>query len=314
MVKVMKARIAYTGPALENGEMDVRDLAPSLIAFADLVENVNHVIGGEKEIKVLVNQDSIKKGSFDITFLLNTNILEEAAVLVGMAQQNGLADLLTILGWAQSMGSAGVITGIFPLIKRIGYRTIDGIKKIKDKKAEITLSDGDKITTKQNTVNVLLNVDCRVSIEKIIQPVKKNAGIDGFELRNPDEQGKDAIERVTKSEATMFDAPPAEDFVEEDNNSIEQELTVKIVTANFDDGKWRLTDGTNTFWANIEDDEFIRKVENNELRFGKGDMLTVRYFIKQCIKNGHLSSDYIVSKVLAIRRKPEQIKLPFEYK
>lgn len=28
MVKVMKARIAYTGPALENGEMDVRDLAP----------------------------------------------------------------------------------------------------------------------------------------------------------------------------------------------------------------------------------------------------------------------------------------------
>lgn len=164
MVKVMKARIAYTGPALENGEMDVRDLAPSLIAFADLVENVNHVIGGEKEIKVLVNQDSIKKGSFDITFLLNTNILEEAAVLVGMAQQNGLADLLTILGWAQSMGSAGVVTGIFPLIKRIGHRTIDGIKKIKDKKAEITLSDGDKITTKQNTVNVLLNVDCRVSI------------------------------------------------------------------------------------------------------------------------------------------------------
>ena len=46
----------------------------------------------------------------------------------------------------------------------------------------------------------------------------------------------------------------------------------------------------------------------------KGDMLTVRYSIKQCIKNGHLSSDYIVSKVLAIRRKPEQIKLPFEYK
>lgn len=65
-----KARIAYNGPAIENGEMDVRDLAPALIAFADLVESVNNVLKGEQKIKVMLNQDSLQRGSFDITFIL----------------------------------------------------------------------------------------------------------------------------------------------------------------------------------------------------------------------------------------------------
>ena len=58
------------GPAIENGEMDVRDLAPALIAFADLVESVNNVLKGEQKIKVMLNQDSLQRGSFDITFIL----------------------------------------------------------------------------------------------------------------------------------------------------------------------------------------------------------------------------------------------------
>lgn len=71
MSDTAKARIAYVGTALENGEMEIRELVPALLAFSDLIENANRVLGGDRKIKVMLNQDSLKRGSFDITFLLD---------------------------------------------------------------------------------------------------------------------------------------------------------------------------------------------------------------------------------------------------
>lgn len=110
-----KVRIAYNGPALSNGEMDVRDLAPALLAFADLVNKANTIIGGEHAVKVLLNQDSIQKGSFDVTMLLDMNVLDQARLLVGVANDNGLSELLTVLGWGETVVGATVpvVAGIF---------------------------------------------------------------------------------------------------------------------------------------------------------------------------------------------------------
>ena len=122
MSKVAKARIAYTGPALDQGVMDVRDLAPSLLAFADLVNDVNKAIGGEQKIQVLLNQDSLQRGSFDITTILQCSILEQAKLFMSMADENGLTAVMDILGWgSQAAGTAG---GIFSLIKWIRGRKI----------------------------------------------------------------------------------------------------------------------------------------------------------------------------------------------
>lgn len=53
---IKKARIAYAGPALTDGEMDVRELAPALIAFAEFISNAGKAIGCEQNIKVMLNQ------------------------------------------------------------------------------------------------------------------------------------------------------------------------------------------------------------------------------------------------------------------
>lgn len=53
MCSIKKTRIAYAGPALTDGEMDVRELAPALIAFAEFVSNAGKAIGCEKNIKVI---------------------------------------------------------------------------------------------------------------------------------------------------------------------------------------------------------------------------------------------------------------------
>lgn len=315
MSNIQKARIAYAGPALTDGEMDVRELAPALISFAEFVSNAGKAIGCEQNIKVMLNQDSINKGSFDITFLLNMSIFEQAKLFVEGSKATGLDDLMAVLGYVANTGSAAIIIkNIFELIIRIGRRTLTKITKKSSDTSEIHLNDGTKIEVNINTLKVFLDVGCRKSIEGIVKPLE-SAGIDTFEIRNPaDTNDKKPVAEVKKSEAELFKAPPAKEVVEEFPEAKPQEMFVKIVTVNFEQGKWKVSDGTNpAIWVTIADEQFIEKINNHEVTFGSGDMLRIIYRHVQKMKNGVLSAEYIVDKVLEVRPAPTQINLDFEY-
>ena len=306
-----KARIAYAGPALEQGEMSVRELAPALLAFAHLVKNSYRAIGGKDSVKVLLNQDSLRKGSFDITFLLNLDLLQQVKLFVASSKDVGLDDLMTVLGWGATVGSAG--KGIFWLIQKIRGRRIESITSDEDDKAKITMEDGEIIETTKGTIKVLLDVDCRVSVEEVMKPLQED-GIESVELRKPDDaEDKEPLVRIPKADAAVFKAPPAEDS---DESPIEREAEslVSIVSINFQNGKWRFSDGSAVFWAAMEDEAFNRKVEKGEISFTNGDMLRVKLRIRQFVKDGKLASEYMVIKVLEQRKAPKQIKLDFPYR
>ena len=311
MSKIAKARIAYTGKALENGEMDVKELAPALIAFADLVESASVAIGHNQKIRVMLNQDSIQKGSFDITFILDTGILEQAKLIVGWADDTGFSDLMEILGWSIMAVATG---GIFALVKKVRGRTITGIEHKENNRVEITVDGTDIIVTDEKMLKVFLNVNCRVNVEKVVRPLN-HEGIECFELRDPEKEDvTEPILSISKGELPHFKAPPAMPLSDETSEPLpEQEILVKIITVNFDKGKWRFTDGTNIFWASMCDENFNSKIESREVAFASGDMLKIRYHIQQSIKSGNLSSEYIVTKVLELRKQPQQIQLDFEY-
>lgn len=58
--------IAYTGPLVDDGTMDVQDLGPALMALGSLVNEANKVLNNDKSsIAVKVNAD-FRKGSFEI--------------------------------------------------------------------------------------------------------------------------------------------------------------------------------------------------------------------------------------------------------
>ncbi|WP_156804645.1 hypothetical protein [Selenomonas sp. F0473] len=160
-----------------------------------------------------------------------------------------------------------------------------------------------------------MNVDCRKSIEKIVAPVSQE-GIDSFEIRDAnDKDNEKPIERIEKAELVNFKAPEAAPIPDEEcNEPIEQVLLVRIISPNFDEGKWKLTDGEHSFWASIEDETFNAKVDRSELAFTKGAMLRVKFRIEQNIKNGALSTTYTAVKVLEVKEAPNQIKLDFDYK
>lgn len=315
MGKTAKARIAYVGKSLTNGEMDVKDLAPALIAFADLVESAHHALGGEENIRVLLNQDSLKKGSFDITMILDMGVLDQVKLFAGMIRESGLSDLMDVLGWGKNIAEVGgMVVGIFALVKKVRGRELTKINR-KDHIAEIELDDGTIITTNSKTLKVFLDAKCRLNIEKVVQPVK-NEGIDKFEIRDPENpETKEAIESIGKKEVVYFKAPPQASFKDEQlTTPKDMELTVKITSVNFKKGhKWQLTDGTNTFWASIQDEKFVESVDEGEISFTNGDMMKIRYHVEQSIKNGNLTSEYIITEVLDIIKKPTQIHLDFNY-
>ena len=306
--EIKKARIAYSGKALDDGTMPVRDLAPALLAFSELVENAYKAIGGERQIKVLLNQDSLNKGSFDITFLLNLDFAEQLKMFVSGAQANGLSDLMTVLGWGTTL--TAISGGIFALVKKIGARKIKKIDS-KENRVEMMLDDGETILTTPNTLKVFMNVDCRLSIEKIVDPLKQS-GIDSFSLRDPNRpDDKAPLVDINKMEVDIFKAPPAEEEADMDQKTSEMEMLARIITVNFELGKWRLSDGNNTFWASIEDDDFLKQVERRDLAFRKGDTLRIKYYIHQTIRNGKLATEYVVTHVIELREAPRQIKLNF---
>ena len=306
MAEAQKVRIAYVGEALNNGAMEVNDLAPALLAFGNLIQRTNIVIGNERAVRVLLKADDIRRGSFDITLLLDYNLLEEAKLFMGLAEDTGLKDLMDVLGMGITAKES-----IFWLIKLIGFKKIRKAEKQADH-VKIILEDNRVITVTQNVYNVFMDFEARTLIEKVVTPVKKE-GIQGFEIRNPDDysDSKPTVS-VDKESVACFAAPALETKVEPDI-VYEQDMMLRIVSIVFDEKqKWRFSDGEAVFWAKIEDERFWKEINDGVLAFRKGDKLKVRCRVVQRIgENESLVSERTIINVIKVIPKPTQIKLDF---
>ena len=63
-------KISYGGPAVENGTMDVSDLAPALLAVGEIFREINKELNGERA-EVKTNVVAVKEGCFDAVIPAN---------------------------------------------------------------------------------------------------------------------------------------------------------------------------------------------------------------------------------------------------
>src|SRR5690349_3150194 len=110
MADTAQFQITYSGEALENNEMDVRELAPALIAIADLLEESNNVINGGST-KIIVNvHGSFKSGSFGIDFTVIQNIFQNVMNFFNSDGVTAATNLLDLLGLTKiGKGLVGLI-------------------------------------------------------------------------------------------------------------------------------------------------------------------------------------------------------------
>ena len=299
--------VVYDGPALESNEMDIKDLAPALLAISEALEETNRVFNqGRAEISVNI-KGSFKVGCFGIDLNVTQDILQNLLNIVKSDDIVAGATLLAYLGFgATAMEKTS--KGLLQVLKWLKGRPIKNVKMSENNLANIYTED-DSLEVDKAILELLQNYKIRKALEKAIAEPLERHGIDTFASTGGLQDAKnDRFLVIDASEVQYFISP------EPDDETIDErtyEANLQAISVVFQqDNKWRFSDGTATFFAEIKDHGFIEKVQNNDVAFSKDDILKVKLHVKTILTAKGMKTGYTVLKVLGHRQSARQLKLP----
>lgn len=292
------ARVAYDGPDVEDGSMDVRDLAPALLAIGDLLQASNDELNGATASMSVQVRSDFKSGSFDIG--------------LGLLVAGGTTALLA--PFAEKLVTAKQIAECIGLIKSTGMTLLGLIKALGGKKPDaVTPAGGSDVMVSVTGINHRVNVNvyklymnqaARKGASDAVRPLRDRAGITAFEVR--DEAGK-AIETIHRSDLDAFTFPSGESRLLSEGPLTT--IYVEVLRAAFRPNlRWKVSDGASRFGVLITDKEFWRKVDAHELTFGRGERLKVTMKFTQRLIDGQIVSDYEIVEVLDIVPPMKQLR------
>ena len=293
--------IKYDGPALSSHQMDVRELAPALIALASLLEEANRAIFNDAaDVRVNVH-GNFKGGSFEIDLVALQGIKDQIISIFSGPRSTAAANLFAILGGIGLLGTGGLIG----LVKWLKGRKPSAIR-IGGEKMVFELQMSETIETFEVDLAAGKLYQSRVvrqALAKVVKPLEAE-GIDVFASAK---DGKTQAV-VSKEEAVFFSVAASDADVVSD--TISERTLLQIKSAVFKDGnKWRFSDGSNSFFAEVSDEAFRARIDSGEERFGKGDVLIVDLRRVQIINDAGLKSEYFIVRVHE-HKEPLQIGLP----
>jgi hypothetical protein len=302
MADTASFQITYRGTALDNNEMDIRELAPALVAVADLLEEANAIINGGG-VKINVNvHGSFKSGSFGIDFTVVEDIFQEIMQLFNSPAVTSAVNLLTIVGF-----TIGGTQGLISLLKLLRNRKIRKIEEIENNRVQITIIPEETIIVDSRVITLYKSQRIRNAVEQVIyRPLSKD-GVDEF--RSSDPKSKRSVV-VQKMEKEYYEVPLLEDELLGENVT---EAYLQVISLAFkEDNKWRFARGDQVFFASVKDEAFLARIERNEETFSKDDILKVKLQTKDILTGTGMHTEYTVLEVLLHRSAARQLHLPME--
>ena len=255
-------KLSFSGLAVENGEIDVNELAPALLAFGDLIQISNRAVNGESS-KMTVKVKATSHGSFEVllTVIQDTSFLIHIQELLDFAKNNkegiesasNLVDLLFNTGKVVT-GVAGAVTvtsiGLFKLLQFLKGKNSDKIEHNDDKTVQFHVGDNVFITH-HYVYQLATNPQVREASEKAIKPLKSE-GIDNLSININDNT---QTLNIQKQDIQYFTVPSnTQDEIVIDEI---RKMTLSIISLTFkEENKWRFSNGEATFTAPIEDIDF----------------------------------------------------------
>ena len=288
-------RIIYEGSAVEDGEMEVGQLAPSLLALGKLLEAVDSAVSGEAgRVRVKVRAD-VRRGSFDIGISLDF-IHSVKAWLISPDGQ-ALSALASITGLGVVPGSLGLIQAVRWLKGRKPSTKI----VLSDGNVRIETADGESIEVTSPVAGLVESAAVRQQLERFTEPLR-GEGIEAIRS-----EGAGGSERIVAEEAASFQATAVSD----PTSQARFQATYQIKRLYFERGKkWRLSSGAQTILAGIEDDAFWNRVERSEVAFSADDYLVCEVRMDQWLGATGLRTEYTVERVLDHLPTAKQDRLP----
>ncbi|MEN5418302.1 hypothetical protein ABE543_03285 [Stenotrophomonas sp. TWI169] len=294
-------RVTYDGRALASHQMDARDLAPALMAMADLLDASVKALHGDKA-KAKVNvRGSFQTGSFNIDFVTAVDLIKAIRDIFAGENATAIANTLAILGALGFVYAKGR-SSLASTLKWIRGRSVSQVTMTEEGRAVIKCDD-EYLEVEQDVLILLRDRNVRRALDRVLAPLDQD-GIEVFAVGI--NQDIDLI--VLDSERMYFATPSGEDIL-----LIEDVRTMafSIVSLAFkEENKWRLSDGSSTISARILDQAFLAGVNTNDISFSKGDVLICEVKVTQWQTDSGAKTDYDVIKVLDHRRALTQIPLP----
>ena len=116
-METARFEIKFVGEAVASGAIDVKYLAPTLLAVGDLIEESNRVLNGNRALVSVQLKADFQPGSFEGLLELGVSFLDQAKNLFA---EGGLHDAKGILESIGFWGCSGVT--LYRLIRKIGFR------------------------------------------------------------------------------------------------------------------------------------------------------------------------------------------------
>ncbi|MBW1615065.1 MAG: hypothetical protein JRJ49_00760 [Deltaproteobacteria bacterium] len=295
--------VVYDGSALKNNEMDIRELAPALLAISDVFEETNRILNKkDTEISVKVKA-SFEQGSFGIDLAIAQNFQIFSNFIPDSDNIFEIATIMSMLGFNVKDG----VKGLVHVIKRLKNRKIKKTE-IKKNSAKIITEDNDYIENiEPKTVELLNNPKIRKSLEQAIAKPLKSEGIESFACTNSIDKNKADFFIIKKSEGNYFIFQEEEKIINEER----RRAILKIVSISFvEKYKWRFKEEKDIFYAEIQDNDFIQKIKNRKVSFKEGDLLKVNFYICQKqMNNNQIKKEYYIEKVINHQASFSQLNL-----
>lgn len=311
MSKHVTATIRYDGPALVGHDMDVQDLAPALLALAEIAQIANRKFNGDRaSLKVLVNAD-VEQQCFMLDLSMIQSLLDQAQTFLGKDNVTTARQLAEIIGLVGT--PAGTLFGLYKWL----YGREKPANEISFTKTEATgitivnvIGDGNAIEVSNQVAALASDPEILKRVKTVLKPLQKTGYQDFTVLER-----KKPVVQINREEASgIISADPPSLIASDDDSQAEPMYATGpawVDTSHFRGvAKWRLIWAGQTVDAKMPE-EFLRQFQDNEIIVVPNAKLTVRMKVLTTIDESGQptgAAEFVVEEVLQIDLPPKAAK------